>query len=290
MSQDTAVLPARVSAFQRVEALVVNSVSSVNTKRAYRGALADFISWSTARCAAFNKAAVQQYRTELEKNGLSSSAINLRLSAIRKLAAEASDNGLLDPNVAAGILRVRGTRSAGVRMGNWLTLDQTVRLLELPDASTRKGKRDRVVLALLVGCGLRRTELSQVTTEHVQQRDGRWILADLAGKGGRLRAVPVPNWAKPVIDAWTEAAGISSGRILRRVNKSDRITGTGLGAESICKIVRGYGIDLKVAIAPHDLRRTFAKLAHKGRAALEQIQLSLGHASIQTTERYLGIR
>jgi integrase len=226
----------------------------------------------------------------LEKNGLSSSAINLRLSAIRKLAAEASDNGLLDPNVAAGILRVRGTRSAGVRMGNWLTLDQTVRLLELPDASTRKGKRDRVVLALLVGCGLRRTELSQVTTEHVQQRDGRWILADLAGKGGRLRAVPVPNWAKPVIDAWTEAAGISSGRILRRVNKSDRITGTGLGAESICKIVRGYGIDLKVAIAPHDLRRTFAKLAHKGRAALEQIQLSLGHASIQTTERYLGIR
>ena len=74
------------------------------------------------------------------------------------------------------------------------------------------------------------------------------------------------------------------------MNKSDRIVGASLGPESICKIVAGYGIDMKLVIRPHDLRRTFAKLARKGGAALEQIQLSLGHASIRTTEKYLGIR
>jgi integrase len=100
----------------------------------------------------------------------------------------------------------------------------------------------------------------------------------------------MPSWAKAVIDAWAEATGLTSGRVLRPVNKADRIAGDGVGPAAIFRVVQGYGVDLKMKITPHDLRRTFAKLAHKGQAALEQIQLSLGHASIQTTERYLGIR
>ena len=87
------------------------------------------------------------------------------------------------------------------------------------------------------------------------------------------------------------AAGFTSGRIFRAVNKGDNLAGESMTAQSIFETVKKYAAKIGVGnIAPHDLRRTFAKLAHKGRAALEQIQLSLGHASIQTTERYLGVR
>ena len=290
MPQDCEVISAHDSEWRRIESLVLDSVRSENSKRAYRRALRDFYAWCAVNCTTFNKATVQRYRSELESRGLAASSINLRLSAIRKLAAEAGDNGLLAPELAAGIARVRGTRAAGVRVGHWLTRDQAEHLLDLPDANTRKGKRDRVLLALLIGCGLRRNELAQLNFELVQERDGRWVLADLVGKGGRVRTVPMPNWAKPLIDIWAEAVGANVGRILRAVNKSDRITGVGLGAESVFKIVHGYGVDLKLDITPHDLRRTYAKLAHRGQAALEQIQLSLGHKSIQTTERYLGTK
>ena len=78
--------------------------------------------------------------------------------------------------------------------------------------------------------------------------------------------------------------------MLRRVSKAGRVGPGPLGAQSIFETVAGYGDLIGVRITPHDLRRTFAKLAHQGRAPLEQIQISLGHASIQTTERYLGLK
>jgi integrase len=255
MHESSLVLSAPGSLLEQIERLVLDSVRSPASKRVYRTALRDFVAWTRSNALVFNKASVQRYRSELEQRGLAPASINLRLSAIRKLANEAMDNGLLDGDIAAGISRVHGARPGGVRMGNWLTPPEAERLLSLPDPTSCKGKRDRVVLALLLGCALRRNELIQVTVEHLQQRDGRWVIADLVGKGGRIRTVPVPNWAKPVVDAWTEAAGITCGRLLRAVDKKDRVTGVGLGAESVFKIVHGYGVDMKLNLKPHDLRR-----------------------------------
>jgi integrase len=141
---------------------------------------------------------------------------------------------------------------------------------------TNKGKRDRALLALLVGCGLRRQELAGLRIEDIQQRDGRWCIVDLAGKGNRIRTVPMPSWAKAAVDEWLAAAGFSAGPVLGAVNKGDRITGQGMSAQSIYESVDAYGNDLGASLAPHDVRRTFAKLAHKGRAPLEQIQIALG--------------
>ncbi len=98
-------------------------------------------------------------------------------------------------------------------------------------------------------------------------------------------------FAATTIDAWMAGSGIGSGLVFRRMDKGGRVIGTSMTARSVFEIVRGAGARIGVAnLAPHDLRRTFAKLAHKGKAALEQIQLSLGHASVTTTERYLGVR
>jgi integrase len=287
-----ALIPAPTSDFQKIQDIVVNAVRSPESKRAYRRAVADFLRWYQARGSdGFTKATVQQYRSELEKSGLAPSTINLKLTAVRRLAAEAADNGLLAPEFASGIARVKGVRSAGVRTGSWLTRGQAEDLVQLPDANSNKGKRDRVILAFLVGCGLRRNELARLQIEQVQQRDGRWVIADLRGKGNRLRTVPMPSWTKVLLDAWAAAAGLTSGPVLRSVNKSDRVMSGGISPQAIFNLVTGYGIDLHVNhLAPHDLRRTFANLAHRGHAPLEQIQFALGHASIVTTERYLGIR
>lgn len=278
------------AAWMRIHRLVLDSVSSRHSKRAYARSLDAFARWCVgSRADGFTKAAVQAYRAALEAQGLAASSINVRLSALRKLAGEAADHGLLANDIAAAILRVKGNKRHGVRAGNWLTPQQTERLLDLPDRNTNKGLRDYALLALLTGCGLRRQELAELCIEAVQQRDERWCIVDLHGKGNRVRTIPMPSWAKSAIGQWLKVAGFREGLLLGAVNRAGRITRQGMSAQSIYDVVSAYGQELGVPLAPHDVRRTFAKLAYKGRARLDQIQMSLGHASILTTERYLGV-
>jgi site-specific recombinase XerD len=121
--------------------------------------------------------------------------------AIRKLAAEAAENGLLDRSVAQGIVSLMGVRQSGERAGNWLTREQARDLLAQPEIDTLEGKRDRAILAVLLGCALRRSELASLESTHIQQRDGRRVFVDLVGKGERIRTVPIPPFVKVAIDA-----------------------------------------------------------------------------------------
>jgi site-specific recombinase XerD len=288
-----AILTPRDAAFDRITALVLDGLTSAESKRAYERAIDQFRAWCERQPdpAGFTKATVQAWRADLEASGLAPATINLRLSAIRKLALEAADNGLLDRNTAAAIGRVKGPKMCGTHTGRWLTREQAESLLAAPIPATLKGKRDRALLAALVGCGLRRKEAVGLDFDHIQQRDGRRVIPDLLGKGGRIRTVPMPSWCRAAMEVWTTAAGITTGPVFRSVLKGGRV-GTGrMTTQAVWEVARLYGEHIGVpGLAPHDLRRTFAKLAHKGRAALEQIQLSLGHASVQTTERYLGVR
>ena len=88
-----------------------------------------------------------------------------------------------------------------------------------------KGLRDRAILAVLLGCGLRRSEVAALRFSHVQQRDGRWCIVDLKGKHGRVRTAPMPTWTKVAIDTWTFAAGVVDGSVFRPVNRADRVAG-----------------------------------------------------------------
>jgi site-specific recombinase XerD len=144
---------------------------------------------------------VNAYRADLEARRLSSSTINQRLSAIRKLAIEAADNGFMPPEQASAISRVKGAKQAGIRTGQWLTREQAERLISTPNPTTLRGARDRALLTVLVGCGLRRREAATLSVEHIQLRDARWVIVDLIGKGRRVRTVPMPSWTKHAIDA-----------------------------------------------------------------------------------------
>jgi site-specific recombinase XerC len=156
----------------------------------------------------------------MEERRLGSSSIIIRMSAIRKLAAEAADNGLLAPELAQGISRVKSVKSTGIRVGNWLSQRQAQALLSAPDITTVGSLRDRAILAVLLGCGLRRSEVAALTFSHVQQRGGRWCIVDLVGKHGRVRTAPMPAWVKVAIDAWTSASGVASGHVFRPMNRA----------------------------------------------------------------------
>src|SRR6266849_1328854 len=217
----------KIDEWQKLKTLVLDSVSSTITRRVYNMALDEFMNWfrQEPRPGGFCKATVSAWRVSLEARGLGSSSIIIRMSAIRKLAVEAADNGLLAPELAAGIARVKSVKSVGIRVGNWLTLRQAQALLSAPDTATVKGLRDRAILAVLLGCGLRRSEVAALTFSHVQQRDGRWCIVDLRGKHNRVRTVPMPTWVKVAIDAWTAPAGVVGGRVFRPVNRGDKVQG-----------------------------------------------------------------
>jgi site-specific recombinase XerD len=163
-------------------------------------------------------------------------------------------------------------------------------LLAQPELETVEGKRDRAILAVLLGCALRRSELAALECAHIQQRDGRWVFVDLMGKGKRIRTVPIPA----ICEGWTAAAGLSEGPLFRRVRRRkypEKIE-EALSERMIWHIVMKYArkTGLVDNLAPHDMRRTCAKLCRESGGDLEQIQFPLGHASIQTTERYLRSR
>jgi integrase len=282
-------LPRGNLALAALRQMVLKAVVSVHTRRNYAKALYELFAFAEEQSQPLSRALLMEYRAQMIERKLSPSTINVRLSAVRKLIGEARRNGILDADQAEQMADVPNIRELGTRLGNWLTREQAKELLTVPDRTTRKGQRDYAILALLVGCALRRAELATLTIADIQQREGRWVIADLRGKGGRVRTVAIPQWVKLAVDAWTASAGITGGRLLRPLSKSGRVLGEELGDWAIWSVVessaRAIGIE---RFGAHDLRRTCAKLCRKSGGDLEQIRFLLGHASIQTTERYLG--
>lgn len=335
MEESTALIKPKItSAEEKIIQMVVDALPSEKSRRAYAASLESFFVWyAEQNRPELNKALINRYAEYLRRRkkitkrkksngvdedntinnsahaeGLSRSSINIQLSAIRKFASEAEDNNLLDPRIASSIRSVKGVPFRGTRTGKWLTREQAQIWLGTPDTKTLKGLRDRALLGVLFGCGLRRAEATILSYSHIQQRDGRWVIVDIVGKRDKMRSIPMPSWTKALIDKWTSAAGINDSYIFRHVNRGGNLMGRKLTDQAIYKVITGYARQIedsspaveevsdkgttppkKRLIAPHDIRRTFGKLAHKGGSPIEQIQLSLGHDSIQTTEKYLGI-
>jgi integrase len=287
--------PKRVLALPDLEqskAAVLNSLTSKSGQRTKDRAITDFVDWHCSEPRlAFNRTVVLRYRIFLEQKRYAPTTINLRLAAVRRVAYEAADSGLLSPELAAGIRRVKGVRRIGVRVGNWLTADQGKRLLSGVDRDSLRGKRNYAILAMLIGCGLRRGELLGLHVESVQLREEHWVVADLLGKAGHVRTVPIPAWVKEAVDAWKAASGITEGALFRSINRTGRVWGSGMTPKVLWEVVREAATRAGIEkLAPHDLRRTCARLCHLAGGELDQIQFLLGHVSIQTTERYLGCK
>jgi site-specific recombinase XerD len=282
----------RLPDLDHCKSAVLNSLGSPASRRVYEYAIEQFIAWycSEPRLA-FNRIVGVRYRIYLESRHLAANTINQQLAAVRRLAHEAADAGLLSPELAAGISRVKGVKQLGFRSGNWLSTEQSSEVLKRACGESMRAKRDYAMLAMLFGCGFRRSELVGLEFDDIQMRQGHWAVVDLIGKGGHIRTVPIPIWVKAALDQWTRAAGVSEGNIFRAVARLGKVWGRGISQNVVWYVVRTCcekaGLE---HIAPHDLRRTCAKLCHDRGGELEQIQFLLGHASVQTTERYLGCK
>jgi integrase len=277
----SALTPAQVM----LRKMVLDSVQSPHSRRNYAKALDHLFAFCASR--PLSRALLMEWRAGMES--LSPSTVNVRLSAVRKMVGEARRNNMIGSEEAASLTDIPNIPQQGTRPGNWLTREQAKELLAVPDRSTLKGKRDYAILALLVGCALRRHELANLYIEEIQLRENRWVIADLCGKGGRVRTLAIPVWVKQAISAWTTAAGIEEGKLLRPVLKSGKVVGESLSDWAVWSVVEQSAKEIGIErFGAHDLRRTCARLCRKNGGDLEQIKFLLGHSSIQTTERYLG--
>lgn len=257
------------SKLERLAGLAVLSLPSRASQRNYKRVLCQFL----ASGHALSRDGVLGWLARLRAGGLGSSGLAVALAAIRLLAREAHERDLLDERTLASLERIKGDkRGKASTCGRWLELAEVKELLK-----AAKGARDAALLAVLVGCGLRREEAVGLEWSQYQERAQRWVLVDILGKGRKRRSVPVPDWVARYVEDWQAERGEAGPRVF------------GIGVDSVYAIVRQAGVDAGLGdVAPHDLRRTMAKLSRAGGAPLEQVQVVLGHTSLLTTQRYLG--
>jgi len=224
---------------------VLNSLGSPASRRVYEYAIDQFIAWycSEPRLA-FNRIVVVRYRMHLESRALAANTINQQLAAVRRLAHEATDTGLLSPELAAGITRVKGVKQLGFRSGQ-LVAEESSKVLQCADGESMRAKRDYAMLAMLFGCGFRRSELVGLELNEIQMRQGHWAVVDLIGKGGHIRTVPIPQWVKAALDGSEDHRGTNLPS--RRRNGE----GVGQGYLAECGLVRGQGLLPKSRVRAH---------------------------------------
>jgi site-specific recombinase XerD len=269
--------------------VVINSLPSPRSKRVYRMAIDHFLRYlQVQENPMLDKLFLQTYIAACADEGIGQGSINLRLAAIRKLSREAEELGIWPATVASAFALVKNIPQRGQRTGNWLSLEQSQQLINAPDIQTVYGLRNRALLAVLLGCGLRRMELTGLTIPQLQQREGRWVITNLLGKRNKTRTVTVPDWVKKSIDAYLIASGIKNGNLFCALSRGGHLRSVNLSSETVRDVVRIYSRECGFPITPHDLRRTYAKLSLKNGAKIEQIQLNLGHESLATTQVYLG--
>jgi len=274
---DSTSIAASPDAIERLTALVLDSVTSPESKRIYGRGIGRFMAWlqSHGDATDFTATAVEAFQSNLIESGLSPSATNMYVTAIRRLVMKGAETGVFPSELASAIGRVKGVRRESVRIRNPLTMFELEKLMSTPNTGTLKGKRDRALLAVLIGCGLHREEIASLTIEHVQWQRSGWIIRDLTGRGQRVRSIGVPSWVKRAVDLWTIAAAIRTGRVFRAVNKGDRVSGDGITAQSVFETVKHYaariGLDY---VAPADLRLTYERMIRKDRVAFEQVRIS----------------
>jgi len=200
------------------------------------------------------------------------------------------------PQVQAALLRLDAMKNAvtveshkGKKAHTWLSQKQVVHITSLcPE--TLEGKRDWIVLGLLLGAGLRRDELVNLTSEALKQqptKSGRMRdVLEVTGKGNKARVIPISEKLGNRLREWI--AITQGGKIARAFTKSKELTKS-MSSKAVFDLVRRYGKQIGVELAPHDLRRTYAQIGYESGVPLTQISTLLGHANVATTQRYLSL-
>jgi integrase len=179
--------------------------------------------------------------------------------------------------------------SQGQKAHVWLSANEVRRLMNAARSAGRTAKRDAVVLGLLLGAGLRRDELVNLTWRQVMKQGERSVL-DIVGKGAKKRVIPVSQRLADILDSWRlYCEATKDERLVRGLARGGSMTDS-LTAAQCFNIVRKYGRAIgKPELAPHDLRRTYAQLGYENGVPVAQLSRLLGHSSIAITQKYLNL-
>lgn len=244
-----------------------------------------------------NYGALQLYADGLKssRKAFLKSALRLMSLDYERLIKSNSDGG---QNVTASLHRLEAMRDAvivpthkGTKAHTWLSPAEVKQITALCD-DTLTGKRDWIILALLLGAGLRREELAELTFDAMKsqptKRGARTVL-QIKGKGAKDRVIPISGILANRLHDWKQTTG--GGMVARAmVRKSKTEIGGSMSAVAIFHLVAKYGACIeKPGLAPHDLRRTYAQLGYNAGVPITQISVLLGHSSVATTQRYLNL-
>lgn len=285
---------------------VLDALDSPHSRRAYGRALAEFIQWyrvggykfSEYAPATVDYAVVTRWRKELVDNPkLSAQSVNQRLAALRALVRSLAVRQYISHEQAAAICAIKSVKAQGVRAGVWLSAVEVEQLLAAVPKHTVRGVRNAAMLRLMLCCGLRRGDICALRGRDLQMVGGRWALVNIVGKGGRVGTVPVAGWAVDAIHKWWAVrAGVNEwaepdneGLPMFTTVRWAVDPTLPIGPQTVADIVEACGgLIGRPKLRPHDLRRTFAQHALKDGGDIHQIQMSLRHANLATTNEYLG--
>lgn len=267
-----------------------------STKSQYRKALANYLATGNSLADA---EALAGYAAGLPKSGRAFLKAAVRLwgdsVALQAKAGATPENAAA---VQATVYRIEALNQAirveqakGQKAHTWLSQAEVKKLLDTCDPTTLAGKRDRLILGMLAGAGLRREELANLAFENIvlQPVAGKLrTVLSITGKGAKSRVVPVSDRLAAALDEWAGLCG-NAGRVARSVTRVGEL-GDSLSVIGIFQVVRQAGQAIgKPGLAPHDLRRTYAQLGYEAGVPITQISKLLGHSSVSTTQRYLNL-
>jgi integrase len=283
-----------IAAIERAELATTTKRQYVKALGRYLGPGAESMHFAAVLNALGDRDALIMHAAALPKSGKAflKAAVKLVTSEIGSTAKA----GATPENVAqidAMLYRLDAVNDAiKIRASNgrkahiWLTPAEVRRLLAAPGAGI-VGERDRLILALLVGAGLRRDELCNLTFENVKKMGARTVL-EITGKGDKPRVIPISDRLATLIELWGERFDYS-GQVARALGMN-RTPAESITGAAIYNTVRKWGATIgKPDLAPHDLRRTFAQIGVDAGIAIQQLSVLLGHASITTTQKYLDL-
>jgi site-specific recombinase XerD len=283
-----------ITADDRLNAILTTMLDAIGagSRPVYEGTLRAYFAWAHENGSPTAYSSLLGYRRFLEDRKLSIATINRQLSALRAFFRTARNMGAINEETFRQVREVKNIQSQGQKTGRWLSLEEAQRLLAAPDITSWVGCRDRAILALMLGGGLRRSEVANLRYDHLKKQNDVWVIENLLGKHNRTRTIPLQKWTAKAISVYVNRIaevyhGPNSGYVFvsvdRHGNRRERMT-----TQTVWLIVLRYARQCGIEdLAPHDLRRTYAELARDNGAMLEEIQKLLGHSSLTTTQRYL---
>lgn len=230
---------------------------------------------------------IQYVMQKLKARGIAPATINLYFYGMKGVAREAFSNDVMPHLAYLKINIMKAITYERLPVGRSLSAYQCKKLLNTCDDNTLRGIRDKAMLALMMGCGLRRAEVVSLHMEHWNAKDSTFTFI---GKGNKQRKVYLPPDLEPVLDRWFEVRGNEAGTIFPAIYKGSGapvMKFKDMQPSSIYRIVQRRAEKAKIAnITPHDLRRTFASRMLEAGVDLFVLKQSMGHASLTTTARY----